>query len=88
VPQSNTHGLGLEILRSISVCGYPHPWCVLHRAAPSTVRDRLGKYAYVPQVMAALFLYTWIFNNTGGSVLLAILLHAYQGAMAHFIPMF
>jgi hypothetical protein len=48
-----------------------------------------GKYAYVTLVMAAAFLYTWTFNNTGGSVLLAMLLHASQGAMAGFlIPMF
>jgi hypothetical protein len=48
-----------------------------------------GKYAYLPPVMAAAFLYTWIFNNTGESVLLAMLLHASQGAMVGFlIPMF
>ena len=55
---------------------------------PLFVTD-LGQYAYVPLVMAASFVYTWIFNNTAGSVLLAMLLHTSQGAMADFIfPMF
>jgi uncharacterized protein len=55
---------------------------------PLFVTD-LGDYAYVPLVIAASFVYTWIFNNTAGSVLLAMLLHTSQGAMADFIfPMF
>jgi uncharacterized protein len=40
---------------------------------PLFVSD-LGDYAYVPLVIAASFVYTWIFNNTAGSVLLAMLL--------------
>jgi uncharacterized protein len=31
-------------------------------------------------VVAATFLYTWIFNNTGGSLLIAILVHAGSNA--------
>jgi hypothetical protein len=57
------------------------------RQLPLLVTD-LGKHACVPLTMATLFLYTWIFNNTGGSVLLAMSLHASKGAIVDSIPMF
>jgi hypothetical protein len=57
------------------------------RQLPLFVTD-LGKHACVPLTVTTLFLYTRIFNNTGGSVLLAMLLHASKGAIVDFIPVF
>jgi uncharacterized protein len=40
---------------------------------------------WVATVIAATFLYTWIFNNTGGSLLIAILVHAGSNASSSLL---
>lgn len=40
---------------------------------------------WITTVMAATFLYTWIFNNTGGSLLIAILVHAGSNASSNLL---
>jgi len=40
---------------------------------------------WIATVIAATFLYTWIFNNTGGSLLIAILVHAGSNASSSLL---
>jgi membrane protease YdiL (CAAX protease family) len=45
--------------------------------------------AYVPLVLAGAVLFTWLYTNTGGSVLIAILFHGSLNTLAQFFrPMF
>jgi membrane protease YdiL (CAAX protease family) len=39
-------------------------------------------------ILASTFVYTWVFNNTRGSVLLVLLLHASTNTAAMFLPIF
>jgi hypothetical protein len=49
----------------------------------------LNDIAYVPLILAGSILYTWIYNNTNGSILLLTLFHASLGTAAEFYkPMF
>ncbi len=41
--------------------------------------------AYIVWITAVTVIYTWVFNNTGGSVLMAILLHASMDAFPNAI---
>jgi len=43
-------------------------------------------YAYIPQMFATSILFTWLFNNTRGSILLAILFHAAGNVTANILP--
>jgi membrane protease YdiL (CAAX protease family) len=43
-------------------------------------------YAYVPGMLASAILFTWIFNNTKGSILMAILYHAAGNVTANVLP--
>jgi membrane protease YdiL (CAAX protease family) len=43
---------------------------------------------YLPFMLTAVFatvIYTWVYNNTGGSILLAILLHATSNAASQWL---
>jgi CAAX protease family protein len=43
-------------------------------------------YTYLPQMFAASILFTWLFNNTRGSILLAVLFHAAGNVTANLLP--
>jgi uncharacterized protein len=43
-------------------------------------------YAYLPQMFATSILFTWLFNNTWGSILLAILFHAAGNMTVNVLP--
>lgn len=47
--------------------------------------DGIPLYWFLPSLMGASILYTWVFNGTGGSVLLAILFHAASNTTANVV---
>lgn len=57
-------------------------WTVWH--LPLGLEDDLSAYGLVTILLAA-FVFTWLFQNTGGSVLLAILMHASHQNSVRFL---
>jgi uncharacterized protein len=43
--------------------------------------------AYAAQILGMTVVYTWLFNSTGGSILLAMVLHASNNTVQQFVPM-
>ena len=64
-------------------------WALWHLPYALTMDSAMANkpfYAHLPQMFAASILFTWIFNNTRGSILLAILFHASGNLTANVLP--
>jgi uncharacterized protein len=53
---------------------------------PDLLFEELNYPLYATQVVASCVIYTWLYNSTGGSVLLAMLLHASTNLSAVYLP--
>lgn len=63
-------------------------WSLWHlplRLNPDEVAEGSSQLAWVVATIAAAVLYAWLFNSTGGSVLMVIVLHAVANTMSPFI---
>ena len=69
--QARLSPLATAGLLGVVIAGWHVPLVVLGSLAP------VG----LPSTVAITFLYVWLFNRTGGSLLMALLLHASQGAL-------
>jgi uncharacterized protein len=64
-------------------------WALWHAPLwfmPGLFFQDLSYPAYAVQIMAMTVVYTWLFNSTGGSILLAVVLHATTNTAASFAP--
>jgi membrane protease YdiL (CAAX protease family) len=52
---------------------------------PGDFRQQVGLFWFMAFTLAVVIIMTWTFNNTGGSVLLAVLYHASQNAWANLL---
>jgi uncharacterized protein len=69
--QARSSPLATAGLLGVVIAGWHVPLVVLGSLAP------VG----LPSTVAITFLYVWLFNRTGGSLLMALLFHASQGAL-------
>ncbi|MCP4424766.1 MAG: CPBP family intramembrane metalloprotease, partial [Chloroflexi bacterium] len=51
-----------------------------------TVQEIIPIYQFVLQQMVLAIIYTWLFNNTGGSILIATLFHTTANLSAAAVP--
>lgn len=51
-----------------------------------TTQSAIPMYQYFLQTIVLSILYTWLYNNTGGSILIAALFHAFSNTAAAAIP--
>ncbi len=51
-----------------------------------SVQENIPLYEYILQTMVLAIFYTWLYNNTGGSVLIAALFHAVGNTASAAIP--
>ena len=64
-------------------------WALWHLPYVLTERSAMAHgpfYTYLPRMFATSILFTWLFNNTRGSILLAILFHATGNVTANVLP--
>lgn len=64
-------------------------WAVWHLPYALTQGTSMSDspfYAYLPGMFASAILFTWIFNNTQGSVLISILFHAAGNVTVNILP--
>jgi membrane protease YdiL (CAAX protease family) len=80
--QKRTTALGASlILGSI--------WAVWHFPLffiEGTTQAAIPMYQYFLQTIVLSIFYTWLYNNTGGSVLIAIIFHAVSNTSAAVVP--
>ena len=61
-------------------------WHLPYALTDGTAMSGAPFLSFLPGMFAAAILYTWIFSNTQGSVLLAILFHAANNTTYHLLP--
>lgn len=61
-------------------------WHLPYALTQGTAMSDAPLLSFLPGMFAAAILYTWIFNNTQGSILLAILFHAANNTTFHVLP--
>jgi uncharacterized protein len=78
--QPGRSALTASLLLAVAIAGWHLPLMVAGQVA----------YSDVVLIFAAVIVFNWVFNNTGGSVLLIMLMHAANNAVSgsFFSPMF
>ena len=73
-PPERLHGplVGTLILGPLWACWHLPLFWVTVWGTPPTI---LNMVLYIPSVIFMTIIFTWVFNNTKGSILIAILLH-------------
>jgi uncharacterized protein len=64
-------------------------WALWHLPYALTLGSVMSSrpfYSFVPGMLASAILFTWIFNNTKGSILMAIVFHAAGNVTANVLP--
>lgn len=61
-------------------------WHLPYALTPGSAMSGQPFYAFIPGILASAILFTWIFNNTEGSILLAILFHAAGNITYNVLP--
>ena len=64
-------------------------WALWHlplRLDPSRVEAESSHVAWVMATVAAAVAYAWLFNSSGGSVLMVVILHAMSNTVANLVP--
>jgi hypothetical protein len=61
-------------------------WHLPYALTLGSAMSALPFYTYVPGILAMAVLYTWVFNHTRGSLLIAILFHAAGNTTANLLP--
>lgn len=81
--QARFHALGASLLLGMI-------WAIWHAPLwfiPGLFFAELSYPVYAAQIIGMTVVYTWLFNSTGGSVLLAMILHASTNTFQQFVPM-
>jgi uncharacterized protein len=81
--QTRFHALGASLLLGAI-------WAIWHAPLwfiPDLFFAELSYPVYAAQIIGMTVVYTWLFNSTGGSVLLAMILHASTNTFQQFVPM-
>jgi membrane protease YdiL (CAAX protease family) len=80
--QERTNALGASLILGLI-------WAVWHLPLffiEGTTQAAIPIYQYFLQTMVLAIFYTWLHNNTGGSVLIAILFHTFANISAAVVP--
>lgn len=74
------------LVASIILCFF---WAIWHLPYALTLNSPMSRqpfYSFIPGMLVSSILFTWIFNNTKGSILLAILFHAANNITYNVLP--